>query len=78
MVGWGGLLVLYLEDVIAERYCSSMVFHGDLIEIFHSLRYRTRCAAALHLTADTFIIIDFSSSSSTSPPRHCSSPSSGP
>ena len=38
VVGWGGLLVLYLEDVIAERQYSSMVFHGDLIEIFHSLR----------------------------------------
>ena len=38
VVGWGGLLVLYLKDVIAERQYSSMVFHGDSIEIFHSLR----------------------------------------
>jgi len=37
-VGWGGLLVLYLKDVTAERQYSSMVFHGDLIEIFYSPR----------------------------------------
>ena len=36
VVGWGGLLVLYLKDVIAERQYSSMVFHGDSIELFHS------------------------------------------
>jgi len=38
VVGWGVLLVLYLKSVIAERQYSSMVFHGDSIELFHSLR----------------------------------------